>query len=93
MLALLPPDQKRIRFFVPEPALSSVKHGGKVALSCDNCEQGLSGKIVYIADQSEFTPPIIFSEKEREKLVYMIEASPNNPEAFHNGQPVKVMLQ
>lgn len=93
VLALLPPDQKRIRFFVPAPIHSTIKHGAKVTLSCDTCSDGLSGEIVYIADQTEFTPPIIFSENEREKLVYMVEADPDNPETFHNGQPVKVVLQ
>ncbi|MCC3860211.1 HlyD family secretion protein [Pseudemcibacter aquimaris] len=93
VLALLPPEQKRIRFFVPEPMLGNVKIGNQVSLSCDNCEGGLSGEIIFIADQAEFTPPVIFSEKERVKLVYLVEAMPENPESFHNGQPVKVNLQ
>lgn len=93
VLALLPPDQKRIRFFIPQELLATISLGGKVSFSCDNCSDGLSGEIIYIADQSEFTPPIIFSEKEREKLVYMVEAMPDNPTPFHNGQPIKVTLQ
>ena len=93
VLALLPPDQKRVRFFVPEPLLPNVAHGGRVALSCDNCEGGLGGEIMFIADQAEFTPPVIFSESEREKLVYLVEVTPDNPEAFKNGQPVGVELQ
>jgi len=93
VLSLLPPEQKRIRFFVPEGLLAQVKHGGRVSLNCDNCQAGLSGEIIYIADQAEFTPPVIFSEKEREKLVYMIEARPDQPGKFLNGQPVEVILQ
>lgn len=93
VLSLLPPDQKRIRFFVTEPMLALVKHGGRVSLQCDNCAEGLSGEIIYIADTAEFTPPVIFSEKERAKLVYMVEARPDNPEDFHNGQPVKVLVE
>lgn len=93
VLALLPPDQKRIRFFVPEPLLPSVKHGGKVTLTCDNCDSGLVGEIMFISDQAEFTPPVIFSESEREKLVYLVEVTPDNPAAFKNGQPVGVIIQ
>ena len=93
VLALLPPDQKRIRFFVPEKILSQVKHGNRVVFSCDSCEDNMGGEIVFISDQAEFTPPVIFSEKDREKLVYLVEAKPDQPEKFLNGQPVGVLLQ
>ncbi len=93
VLALLPTDQKYIRFFVPEPMLALVQHGNKVTFVCDNCPAGLHGEITYIADQAEFTPPVIFTEKERVKLVYMIEARPDKPSAFLVGQPVGVLLQ
>ncbi len=93
VLALLPPDQQRIRFFITEPMLSQVSHGARVNFSCDNCEAGLGGEIVFIADQAEFTPPVIFSENERAKLVYRVEALPDDPEKFLNGQPVEVTLQ
>lgn len=92
VLALLPPDQKRIRFFVPEPMLAQVVHGGRVSLNCDNCEADMGGEIVFISDQAEFTPPVIFSEKERVKLVYLVEARPDSPEKFLNGQPVNVSI-
>ncbi len=93
VLGLLPPDQTRIRFFVPELMLSQVQHGGRVNLNCDNCASGLMGEIVFISDQAEFTPPVIFSEKDRTKLVYLVEARPDDPENFLNGQPVDVVLQ
>lgn len=93
VLALLPPDQQRVRFFVPEPMLSQVRHGGRVGFACDNCEAELGGEIVFIADQAEFTPPIIFSENDRAKLVYRVEALPDDPDKFLNGQPVEVTLQ
>lgn len=93
VLAMLPPDQMRIRFFVHEPELARVRHGGRVTFQCDNCPAGQTGEIVFVADQAEFTPPVIFSEKERAKLVYMVEARPDHPEKFLNGQPVGVILQ
>ncbi|MDG1438443.1 MAG: HlyD family efflux transporter periplasmic adaptor subunit [Emcibacteraceae bacterium] len=93
VLSLSPPDQKRIRFFVGEPLLATVEYGGLVTLECDNCSVGLRGEIIFISDTAEFTPPVIFSEKERVKLVYMVEARPNDPENFRNGQPVKVTVE
>lgn len=93
VIALLPPDQKRVRFFVPEKMLALVHHGDIVTLTCDNCASGLIGKITFISNQAEFTPPIIFTEKERAKLVYLVEARPDQPDHFLSGQPVNVILQ
>ncbi len=92
VVALLPPQQVRIRFFVPEPQLGAVHVGDAVALSCDACAAGERGRIVFISDQAEFTPPEIFTRKERAKLVYMVEAQPAHPARFHPGQPVEVSL-
>lgn len=92
VVSLVSPDLKRVRVFVPEKMLARVRHGAKVSLTCDNCDTGLTGHIVFIADQAEFTPPVIFTEKERAKLVYMIEVQPDNPGHFLNGQPVQVLL-
>ncbi|MCF8474404.1 MAG: HlyD family efflux transporter periplasmic adaptor subunit [Emcibacter sp.] len=92
VLSLLPPDQMRIRFFVPEPMLALIHHGDMVFFQCDNCTMGQKGKITYISNQAEFTPPVIFTKKERAKLVYLVEARPDQPEFFLNGQPVNVIL-
>ena len=92
VVALLPPEQVRIRFFVPEPHLGAVHVGDSVALSCDACNTGEKGRIVFVSDQAEFTPPEIFTRKERAKLVYRVEARPARPANFHPGQPVAVRL-
>ncbi len=92
VLVLLPPAQIRIRFFIPEPRLGAIRIGQKVQFSCDGCDDGLIGKISFISGTAEFTPPVIFTEKERGKLVYMAEALPNDPASFHPGQPVLVTL-
>jgi HlyD family secretion protein len=92
VLALLPPEQMRIRFFIPEPDLGKIQIGNRVALSCDGCEAELAGRIVFIANEAEFTPPVIFTRNERNKLVFMAEVLPDDPERFHPGQPVLVTL-
>ena len=92
VLALLPPENMRIRFFIPQMQLGQVKIGDPVRLSCDGCKATAKGHIVYIAPSAEFTPPVIFTEKERAKLVYMAEALPDEPTQFHPGQPVAVRL-
>ncbi|PHS27098.1 MAG: secretion protein HlyD, partial [Robiginitomaculum sp.] len=92
VLALLPPAQLRIRFFIPERILGTIKVGERVQLTCDGCKTAREGRIIFIAEGAEFTPPVIFTEKERQKLVFMAEVLPDDPARFHPGQPVLVTL-
>jgi HlyD family secretion protein len=89
---LLPPGNLKLRFYVPEPDLPKITQGGRIAISCDGCGTGLTGHIYFISGTSEFTPPVIFSLEERSKLVYLIEARPDQPERLRVGQPVTVTL-
>ena len=68
VLALLPPANRRIRFYVPEPLLATIALGQVVGLTCDSCKEGLLARISFISNEAEFTPPVIFSEQERAKL-------------------------
>lgn len=92
VVALLPPGNLKVRFFAPETQLPEIKFGDAVTFSCDGCEQGLTGKVSFIARSSEYTPPVIYSMDERSKLVYLIEARPDRPEKFRVGQPISVTL-
>jgi HlyD family secretion protein len=91
VLALLPPENRRIRFYVPEPRLSTLALGNPVRLSCDSCPAALQARISFIAREAEFTPPIIFSEEERAKLVFRVEARPLDGADLPIGLPVTVM--
>jgi HlyD family secretion protein len=90
VLSLLPPGNLRVRFYVPEPSLSSLALGQTVAVSCDNCPAGLAAKISFISREAEYTPPIIFSEQERAKLVFRIEARPVGAWDLPIGLPLSV---
>jgi len=92
VVALLPPGNLKFRFFAPQAVLPEIKHGETVGVSCDGCEQGLTAKVSFIARSAEFTPPVIYSQEERAKLVFLIEARPEHPEKFRVGQPVTVTL-
>jgi HlyD family secretion protein len=92
VVALLPPQNLKFRFFAPEPLLPEIKYGETVTASCDGCEKGLTAKVSFIARSAEYTPPVIYSLDERAKLVYLIEARPEEPEKFRVGQPVTVTL-
>jgi HlyD family secretion protein len=91
-VSLLPPENIFVRFFVPEPLLSQIHYGDTVSLRCDGCPSDLTGTISFIAPQAEFTPPVIYSETSRSKLVYMVQAHPPRERAslINPGQPIAV---
>jgi len=74
VLSLLPPEGRKARFYVPQAKLAGVKLGGQVGVACDGCPEKLTARVFYVSGQEEFTPPVIFSDAEREKLVFKIEA-------------------
>jgi HlyD family secretion protein len=89
---LLAPENLKVRFFAPQAMLSRLHLGGAVALSCDGCAENLTGTISYIATEPQFTPPIIYSLEQREKLVFLVEAHPAQPDAIRPGMPIDVRL-
>lgn len=91
VVSVLPPGLVKVRFFVPEAVLPQVAPGQTVEVDCDGCPP-MSAKVYFIADQAEYTPPVIYSREERSKLVYLIEARPTDPGAARPGQPVTVTL-
>ena len=95
VVRLLPPENLKVRFFVPEPLVGSLAVGRAAAISCDGCGAGVAMTITYIAIEAEYTPPIIYSNETRSKLVFMVEARPKSEDAarLHPGQPVSVRLQ
>jgi len=94
VVTVLPPANVKVRFFVPEPKLGSVKVGQKVTLACDGCGNPIDATVSFIAPQAEFTPPVIYSKDNRAKLVFLAEARPAAEDAtkLHPGQPVDVKL-
>jgi HlyD family secretion protein len=90
VISLLPAGNVKVRFFVPEPAMSAIRTGQRVALHCDGCPAGITATVRYVAPQAEFTPPVIYSIGSREKLVFMVEAWPDAGAQLHPGQPVDI---
>jgi HlyD family secretion protein len=93
VLALLPPANRKARFFVPESAVGALRLGQAVQLHCDGCGAAIPAQISFIAPQAEYTPPVIYSNEQRNKLVFMVEARPAKPEdaqRLHPGQPLDV---
>jgi HlyD family secretion protein len=89
VVSILPPANVYVRFFVPETQLARVHLGQKVRISCDGCKL-IDATVSFIAQQEEFTPPVIFSVGNREKLVFKLEARAPGGLKINPGQPVEV---
>lgn len=92
VVALLPPANLKARFYVPEAELSRVALGQGVTLQCDGCGAAIAARISFIATRPEYTPPVIYSNEQRSKLVFMVEALPAPADAarLRPGQPLDV---
>jgi HlyD family secretion protein len=83
VVSLLPAFRVKLRFFVPEEDVAKARPGNQVSFSCDGCPNDLKATIIYVSPRAEFTPPVIYSQSARSKLVFLIEARP---------EPTQVLL-
>ena len=93
VVKLLPPANVKVRFFIPETDLGKIKLGQKVAVHCDGCPSAFAGSVSFIYPQAEYTPPVIYSQDFRAKLIFMVEArfDPDTAKLLKPGQPVDVI--
>jgi HlyD family secretion protein len=92
VLALLPPANFKLRFFAPQALLSRFPLGREIAVACDGCPRGLTARVSFTATEPQFTPPVIYSLNERQKLVFLVEARPNQPATLRPGQPLDISV-
>jgi HlyD family secretion protein len=91
VLSLLPPGNRKVRFYAPEPRLVETPLGARVKIACDGCPDNVYGRVFYVSGREEYTPPVIFSDDERAKLVFKIEARlEDRARAIPLGLPVRV---
>lgn len=94
VVSLLPPENLKLRFFVPEPELGKIRLGQTVTAQCDGCAAAVRATVSFIAAQAEYTPPVIYSRESRAKLVFLVEARPAAADAvhLHPGQPLDIAI-
>jgi len=95
VVRMLPPANVKVRFFVPEAVAGTLRPGRALSLRCDGCESAVTAQVSYISAEPEYTPPVIYSNETRAKLVFLVEARPSveNAPKLRPGQPVAVALQ
>jgi len=94
VISLLTPAGIKVRAFVPQTRLGAIQVGNPVRVSVDGVSEPFSGKISFISPQAEYTPPVIYSQESRTKLVFMVEVTfdPATAAKLHPGQPVDVQF-
>ncbi|MCX7346333.1 MAG: HlyD family efflux transporter periplasmic adaptor subunit [Alphaproteobacteria bacterium] len=90
VVSLLPPEAVKLRFFVPEPVVARAQPGTTVTFTCDGCGEARQAVITSVASVPEYTPPVIYSQEARSKLVFRVEARPVSPAGLLPGLPVAV---
>jgi HlyD family secretion protein len=92
VVVLLPPQNIKVRAFVPETRVGSIHYDDPIQVTVDGVQNPFVGKVSYISPRAEYTPPVIYSRESRAKLVFMIESvfEPQVAANLHPGQPVDV---
>lgn len=95
VVRLLPPENVKVRFFVPESVVGSLAPGRALRIHCDGCAADVPAVLSFVSPEAEYTPPVIYSNETRAKLVFLVEARPRPADAtaLRPGQPVEVTLQ
>ena len=95
VVEILPPESLEVRFFVPEASVGKLAIGRRLSVHCDGGAADVPATITFISPQAEYTPPVIYSNENRSKLVFMVIAKPPVDKAagLHPGQPIEVALR
>jgi HlyD family secretion protein len=94
IVQILPPENIEVRFFVPEPVAGKLQIGQNIKVGVDGHNATVPATVTFVSTQVEYTPPVIYSDENRAKLVFMIIARPAADQAasLHPGQPVQITL-
>ena len=92
IVALLPPENLKVRFFVPEADFATLRPGDVVRVGLTGRTAPLEARVTHLSPRPEYTPPILYNRDNRAKLVFMVEAAldPAAAAGLNPGQPVDV---
>lgn len=91
VVALLPPQNRLVRFFVPQAERASLTPGRRVLVACDGCGAPIPAAVAFVSPRVEYTPPVLYGREGRQRLMFLAEARPlERAELVNPGQPVEV---
>ena len=84
----------RARFFVPPAELAQLRLGDEIEVLLPDSDTPIRAPVTRISDQAEYTPPVIYSREESQRLVFLVEAQlpPDSAATLHPGLPVSIRL-
>jgi HlyD family secretion protein len=88
-------NELELKVYVSGAQLPQVKLGNSVEVIIDKSEtknQSLSGEIIWISSEAEFTPKIVQTKEERVKLVYAVKVAVKNDGTLKIGMPGEVVF-
>ena len=93
VVALLPSENIKVRFFVPETEFATLQAGDRLQITI-NGRPTLAAHISYLSPQPEYTPPVLYNRENRSKLVFLVEAlfDRSSTRDLHPGKPVDVTV-
>ncbi len=94
VVSLLPPENLKVRFFVPEADLARLRPGARVQVSVSGRAAPFAATVAYVSPKPEYTPPVLYNRANRAKLVFMAEAlfAAGAAPDLNPGQPADVAL-
>jgi HlyD family secretion protein len=94
VLDILPDGAVKIRLYFREAEISKLVVGTVLSIQCDGCPAGVEAAVSYVSDTPEFTPPVIYSLENRQKLVFLVEArETGGASALRPGQIVDASIK
>jgi HlyD family secretion protein len=95
VVTIMNPDDRWIRIYVPEYQVGRLAIGMAATITADAYDdRTYEGRVVFIADEAEFTPRNVQTAEERVKLVYRVKIQITEDPSFDlkPGLPADVRL-
>jgi HlyD family secretion protein len=96
VVTLMNPNDRWVRVYVPEHVLGAVSLGARAEIRSDTYpDHNYSGRVVFIAEEAEFTPKNVQTAEERVKLVYAVKVKIEGDPGVElkPGMPVDVVIR
>lgn len=92
VVTLLPPENIKVRFFVPVAEFGALKAGDPLHVTLTGRPAPLEARVAYLSPKPEYTPPVLYNRENRSKLVFLVEAvfAADVARDLHPGQPAEV---
>ncbi len=93
IMSVVLPENNYVEFFVSAKDMHYLSLNQTITYQYFNDKTRYPASIFYISQTVEYMPPILFTQKYQEELVFRIRAKPLADQRFILGQPIDVMVK